>query len=161
MSVPFRLRHPLVVLGVVLSVLAGAATIRAAAAWTAASSPLAVKPPSVEQLQTDLAAEQARSVDLQLQLGQLAAGSRDMVMALETARSRIASDAEEARTLQDSLAAAKDKLTTLERTIQQARAAAAAAVAPAQATTAAAATSTVAAGEDVENDDGEERGDDD
>ncbi len=164
MSVPVRLRHPLVVLGVVFSLLAGAATIRAAAAWTAASSPLAVQPPSVEQLQADLAAEQARSADLQLQLGQLAASSRDLVTALETARSRIATDAEQARALQDSLAAAKDKLATLERTIRQARAAAAAAVAPAPPTaTATPATSIlVATGEDREGEhDDEDWGDDD
>jgi DNA repair exonuclease SbcCD ATPase subunit len=163
MSVPVRLRHPLVVLGVVLSLLAGAATIRAAAAWTAASSPLAVKPPSVEQLQADLAAEQARSADLQLQLGQLVTSSRDLVTALETARSRIATDAEEARTVQESLAAAKDKLATLERTIRQARAAAAATAPPPPTTAATAATSTVGAGEDAyeEHDDGEEWGDDD
>ena len=132
MSIPVRFRHPLVVLGVVLSLLAGAATIRAAAAWTAASSPLAVKPPSVEQIQADLAAEQARSADLEFQLDQLAASSRELASALETARGRIATDAEQAQALQESLAAAKDKLATLERTIGQARAAtAAAAVTPA------------------------------
>lgn len=162
MSVPVRLRHPLVVLGVVLSLLAGAATIRGAAAWTAASSPLAVKPPAVEQLRADLAAEQARSADLQLQLGQLAASSRDLVTALETARTRIAADAEQARALQVSLTAAKDKLATLERTIREARAAAAAAGAPPASTTAPAPATLVAAGDDEDDDeDGEEWGDDD
>jgi DNA repair exonuclease SbcCD ATPase subunit len=164
MSVPVRLRHPLVVLGVVLSLLAGAATIRAAASWTAASSPLTVKPPSVERLQADLAAEQARSADLQLQLDQLAASSRDLVTALETARVRIATDAEQAAALQDSLAAAKEKLATLEQTIRQARAAAVAAVAPAPPTAATAATSTLVAareGGDEPHDGGKEWGDDD
>lgn len=160
MSVPVRLRHPLVILGVVVSLFAGAATIRAAAAWTAASSPLAVEPPSIERLQADLAAEQARSADLQLQLDQLAAGSRDLVTALETARDRIATDAEQAQALQDSLAAAKDKLATLERTIRQARAAAAATVASAPATGSAATSTLVAAGED-DGHEGEEREDDD
>jgi DNA repair exonuclease SbcCD ATPase subunit len=123
MSVPVRLRHPAVLLGVVLALFAGAATIRAAAAWTAASAPLVSKPPSVEILQSALAAEQARSISLQTQLDELTAGSTDLTAALQAARDRIAEDASQAEALQASLAAAKAKLTTLERSIQQAGAA--------------------------------------
>lgn len=134
MSVPIRLRHPLVILGVVLSLLAGAATIRAAAAWTAASSPLVAQPPSVEGLQASVATEQTRSADLQAQLDQLTAGSADLTAALETARDRIAADASQAKELQARLTAAKAKLAALERSIRQAGASAArAATAPAAA----------------------------
>lgn len=123
MSVPVRLRRPAVLLGVVLALFAGAATIRAAAVWTAASSPLVSKPPSVESLEAALAAEQARSLALQAQLDSLAGGSADLTAALQAARDRIAEDASQARTLQKSLEAARTKLTTLERSIRQTRAA--------------------------------------
>ena len=132
MTMPIRLRQPLVILGVLVALVAGASTIRAAAAWTAASSPLATKPPSVESLQASLATERARSAALEAQLDQLTAGTNDLVAALETARDRIATDADNAAELQARLTAAKAKLTALERSIRQARAsAAAAAVQPA------------------------------
>jgi hypothetical protein len=107
MSVNRRLRRPLVVLGVLLSLFLGAASIRAAAAWTAASAPLADRPPSVESLQAELATEQARSRALQTHLDQLNSDSVDLMAALATASDRIAVDASHAKELQDSLAAAK------------------------------------------------------
>lgn len=121
MSVPLSLRRPLVVLGVLLSLLAGMLTIRAAAAWTAASSPLVVRPPSVESLQAALAGEESRSAALQAQLDELTAGSADLAAALEAARDRIASDTAQATELQASLKAATAKLATLEKSIRQAR----------------------------------------
>lgn len=121
MSVPVRLRRPAVMLGVILVLLAGAATIRAAAAWTAASSPLADKPPSVESLQSALAAEQARSLALQAQLDAITTGSTDLAAALQAARDRIAEDASQARSLQADLEAARTRLAALERSIRQAR----------------------------------------
>lgn len=123
MSVAVRLRRPFVILGVVFSLLAGAATIRAAAAWTAASSPLAAKPPAVESLQAALANEQARSAALQVQLDQLAAGSADLTAAIDAARERITADATQAGELQASLQAAKAKLAVLEGSIRRARSA--------------------------------------
>jgi hypothetical protein len=125
MSVNRRLRRPLVVLGVLLSLFLGAASIRAAAAWTAASAPLADRPPSVESLQAELATEQARSRALQTHLDQLNSDSVDLMAALATASDRIAVDASHAKELQDSLAAAKAKLAALEKSIGKARAAAA------------------------------------
>lgn len=126
MSVPTRLRHPIVILGVALSLLAGMATIQAAAAWTAASSPLVDKPPSVEALEASLANEQARSADLLTRLEALTTGSADLAAALETARDQIAADAAHAAELQASLDAAKSRLAALEQSIQQARTAVAA-----------------------------------
>jgi chromosome segregation ATPase len=138
MNVPIRLRRPLVVLGVVLSLFLGAASIRVAAAWTAASAPLADKPPSVESLRADLATEQARSHALLAHLDELSSGSADLSAALAAARDRIDVDALQAKDLQDSLVAAKAKLAALEKSIDNARAAAArsgaAVVAPAPAT---------------------------
>jgi DNA repair exonuclease SbcCD ATPase subunit len=138
MNASARLRRPAVLLGVVLALFAGAATIRAAAEWTAATAPLAAKPPSVDSLQSALTAEQARSIALQAQLDELTAGSSELTSALQAARDRIAEDARQAEALQSTLEAAKAKLKALERSIRQVRAAAPvatttlAAVAPAQ-----------------------------
>jgi DNA repair exonuclease SbcCD ATPase subunit len=110
--------------GVLLSLALGAATIQAAAAWTAAASPLADKPPSVESLRASLEAAQARSSALQRQLDELNSGSAELTAALEAARERIASDATQAQELRSSLKAAKTKLAALERSIQLARSAA-------------------------------------
>jgi chromosome segregation ATPase len=125
MSVNRRLRRPVVVLGVLLSLFLGAASIRAAAAWTAASAPLADRPPSVESLRAELATEQARSRAAQSHLDQLNSDSAALLAALAAARDRIAVDAVQAKELQDSLAAAKAKLAALEMSINKARAAAA------------------------------------
>lgn len=125
MTMPHILRRPLVVLGVALSLFLAVATVRAAAQWTAASAPLAIKPPSIEQLQSDLAAEQARSADLQGRLDGLTGDSANLVAALQAASDRIAADATQAAKLQASLKVAKTKLTALERSIRQAQAAAA------------------------------------
>jgi len=124
MSFPVSLRRPLVVLGVIFSLFAGVATIRAAADWTAASSPLVAKPPSIERLQAALAGEQARSEAFRAQLDELAARSSELTAALAAAQDRIAVDISQARDLQDSLKVAKARLATLERSIRRAQSAA-------------------------------------
>jgi chromosome segregation ATPase len=115
-----RLRHPLVILGVVVSLFVGVATIRAAALWTAASSPLDVKPPSIESLQAALATEQARSAALRVRLDELTSRSTEMVAALETAGERIAADATQAEALRTRLDAAKARLVRLEQSLRRA-----------------------------------------
>jgi septal ring factor EnvC (AmiA/AmiB activator) len=119
MSVQSRFRRPLVILGVLLALLTGAASIRAAAVWTAASAPLAAKPPSIETLADMLATEQARSAALAVQLDELKAGSADLATALEAARDRIASDQAQAQELSASLDAAKKKLAALEASLRR------------------------------------------
>lgn len=121
MSVNRRLRRPLVVLGVLLSLFLGTASIRVAAAWTAASAPLADRPPSVESLRAALATEQTRSHALQSHLDQLNSDSANLLAALAAAGDRIAVDASQAKVLQGSLAAAKARLAALEKSIGKAR----------------------------------------
>jgi chromosome segregation ATPase len=125
MRIPLLFRRSLVVGGVLLSLFLGVATIQAAAAWTAAASPLADKPPSIESLRASLETAQERSAALQSQLDELNAGSTELVTALQAARERIASDATHATELRSSLKAAETKLAALERSIQRARSAAA------------------------------------
>lgn len=124
MKIPLLFRRSLVIAGVLLSLLVGVATIQAAAAWTAATSPLADKPPSIESLRASLETAKERSTVLQSQLDDLSAGSTELTAALEAARVRIASDATQANELRSSLKAAKTKLAALERSIERARSAA-------------------------------------
>jgi chromosome segregation ATPase len=124
MRVKLLFRRTLVVGGVLLSLFLGVATIQAAALWTAAASPLANKPPSIDALRESLVTAQERSVVLQTQLDDLNSGSADLVVALQTARDQIAADAAQAKELRASLKAAKTKLAALEKSIKRARSAA-------------------------------------
>ncbi len=137
MTIPTSVRRSLVALGVVASVTVGVATVEAAATWTAQSAPLSVAPESVESLTSRLAAEEARSADLQAQLDAPHGHAGDLSTALNAATDRIATDAETAQALRDRLTAAKERLAALEKLIAKTRAqarAAAAAPRPAPAT---------------------------
>ena len=85
MKVGSRIRRGLVLVGVVGSLLIGAASIQAAARWTAASAPLAVSPATAESLATRLADEETRSAALQAQLDELRSGMSDLTGALDVA----------------------------------------------------------------------------
>lgn len=137
MTRPPLARRLVVVLGVVACLVAGIATVEAAAAWTAQSAPLQVAPESVESLTSRLAAEEARSATLQAQLDAFRAHATDLGDALQTATDRIAADTATAQELRDRLDAAKTRLAALERVIAKAKAQTAARVtaAPARATT--------------------------
>lgn len=113
-------RRALVLAGVALSLVLGAATIRAAATWASASAPLTDAPPTVAALNDALALEQARSAALREQLDQLVVGSADLSTALAAARDRIAADAGHADELRSALATAKDRLAALEKSIRAA-----------------------------------------
>ena len=113
-------RRTAVVLGVTASLLLGVVSIRAAAAWTAASAPLASVPVSVASLTDELAAEQARSAALQAQLDDLAGRSTELTGALEAAQGRMTTDAATAKDLRARLAAATKKLAALTQSLKQA-----------------------------------------
>jgi septal ring factor EnvC (AmiA/AmiB activator) len=107
-------RRPLVILGVVLTLFAAAATVRAAADWAAASAPLANPPASIGSMQAALEQERARSTALQGQLDSLKASSADLAAALSAATDRLATDATTADGLRQSLTDAQTKLAKLE-----------------------------------------------
>ena len=119
-----RIRRLVTVVGVIAALLLGYGSIRAAAAWTAASAPLTVAPVSVTTLQDRLAVEQARSVDLRLQLQTLNTQSTELTAALEAAQAQITTDTDNATQLAKDLKAAKKKLAKLEASIAKARLAA-------------------------------------
>ena len=119
------LRRLLTTIGVIAALALGFGSIRAAAAWTAASAPLTVAPVTVSAIETKLVTEQARSAALQAQLLALGVRSRELNQALETAQQRIDTDTDHAKDLSKQLKAAKKKLARLEKSIREARAAAA------------------------------------
>ncbi len=123
MTFAIQPRRILTVAGVVLALLLGVATVRAAAAWASSSASLQGSPPPVGALQDALAQEQARSAALQDQLDQLTSGSTDLQSALEAAQTRITTDADQAAQLRAALADAKTRLASLERSIRSASAA--------------------------------------
>ena len=115
------IRRALTIVGVVAVLALGVGSIKAAAAWTAASAPLTVAPVSVSILEDKLAAEHARSDALLTQLAELDARSRDLEAALAAAQGRVVADADHAATLEDQLATAKAKLAKLEKAIAKAK----------------------------------------
>lgn len=121
------LRRAIVVVAVTTALVGGAASIRAAGLWTAASAPLAVAPASLTSINTALAAEQDRSAALEEQLRSISTAAAELQAALTAAQDQVATDATTAETLRADLAAAKKKLATLEASL---RAAARAKVAP-------------------------------
>ena len=119
-----RARRLATVVAVIAALVVGYGSIRAAAAWTAASAPLSVAPVPVAALQDRLVVEQVRSEDLQAQLETLTAQSTEMTAALEAAQSQIATDTDHANALAKELKDAKKKLAKLEASIAKARRAA-------------------------------------
>jgi DNA repair exonuclease SbcCD ATPase subunit len=120
MDLSLALRRILTAIGVTLAMLMAVGTIRAAAAWTAASASLTVAPTSVATLQARLLDEQARSATLQQRLDALTTSSGDLASALEQARARIVADTANAADLSAQLAAAKGRLAKLDAAIARA-----------------------------------------
>lgn len=113
-------RRLLTVAAVIAALVLGFGSIRAAAAWTAASAPLTVAPVSVSTLQARLTDEQSRSAVLQQQLQALESQSTDLASALEAANARIDADASHAKDLAAQLKTAKQRLAKLAATIASA-----------------------------------------
>jgi chromosome segregation ATPase len=122
MTLQLLTRRALVVAGVVVSLVVGAASIQAAAAWTAASAPLNDPPASLASLQASLEQERARSLALEEQLQTLEGASADLAAALDTASGQVELDRATADGLRSSLAAAKQKLARLEAALAKAAA---------------------------------------
>ncbi len=108
-------RRSAVTLGVILSIVLGAFTIRAAAAWTASSAPLPPPALSASAIAAQLQAERARSAALQQQLDALIARSGQLDTALSAAQGRIATDATTADQLRTALAAAQARIAAADR----------------------------------------------
>jgi len=122
-----HVRRPLVVLGVILTLVAAAGTVRAASIWVATTASLASPPTSMTSIEDALTQEQARSADLQQQLDALRSSSGDLSAALVAANQQVTTDQATADSLRSSLKAVQDKLAKAEAALRAAQAAAAAA----------------------------------
>lgn len=112
-----QLRRTLVALGVLASLLVGAASIRAATQLTSTAAPL--QPPvAASSVESELSAAQARSASLQQQLSSLAQQSVQLTDALHQAQDRAHADAATAASLRARLKEAQARLTALSRTTQ-------------------------------------------
>jgi len=116
-------RRAAVTVGVVGSLGLGAATIDAAAHWTAAAAPMQAPSVSAESLASQLASEQVRGTDLESRLQAAISQTSQLQTALDTANARITTDGSTATALRAQIAAAETKLAALNK---QAAAAAAA-----------------------------------
>lgn len=108
------IRRLIVTVGVVASLIAAGATVRAASLWASSKAPLTVAPVSVESVEMALAQEKSRSAVLEDQIASLQASAADLQGALQTAKGRLATDEAAAGELRTSLATAQDKLAKLE-----------------------------------------------
>lgn len=115
-----HVRRPIVVLGVLLTLFAAAATVRAASLWVSSSAALTTPPASISSIEMALAREQSRSAVLQDQLDGMRSSSRDLSVALFQANNQVTADQATAAQLEASLAAAQAKLAKLEAALKAA-----------------------------------------
>jgi len=116
-------RRAAVTVGVVGSLGLGAATIGAAAQWTAAAAPMQAPPVSAESLALQLANEQARGTDLQSRLQAAITQASQVQAALDAANARIATDGGTAKALRAQTVGAEKKLAALNKQVAAAAAA--------------------------------------
>jgi len=114
------LRRTLVTVGVAGSLIVGAVTVQAAAAWTASSAPLTAAPVSTADLITLLTDEQARTAALEQQIADLTARTTGLASALDSASKRVVTDSGTAKVLRAQLAAAQKKLAAVTQALQAA-----------------------------------------
>jgi hypothetical protein len=116
-----RIRRAFVIVGVVICLAVGLGSIQVAAALTAAAAPPPAPPVSLDTLQTALADEQARGLDLQAQLGELNDLTASLSLALADTKNQVSTDGVSAKALSDRLKAAQSKLADLKRLLLQAQ----------------------------------------
>jgi DNA repair exonuclease SbcCD ATPase subunit len=115
-----RLRRTLTLVLAVAALLLGFAAIRAASAWTAEAAPLVVSPMAAADIEAKLAAEQARSLELESQIATMSRQADELTTALRAAQERIVTDGGHADQLAADLAAARERLKKLEAAIKAA-----------------------------------------
>jgi Skp family chaperone for outer membrane proteins len=107
------LRRSLVIVATVASLFGGAVAIRAAAGWTASAAPLTA-PPDPAALVARLRDEKARADAIGQELSQVVSRAAELQDALAAAQAKAATDAKAAAVLAGQLAAAQQRLATLQ-----------------------------------------------
>lgn len=115
-----RIRRTLVIFGVIASLILGVGSIRLAAELTAAAAPPPAPPVSMQALQAQLAAEQARSASLQQQLDDLMGATTQLTTALDSTESVVNADGATAAELRARLKDAQARLKLLTKLLKEA-----------------------------------------
>ena len=87
-----RIRRGLVIAAVAVSLVGGVLSIRVAADLAAAAAPPPAPPVSLQAIQAQLTAEQARALSLQQQLEDLQGVTGELTAALESTESQVTED---------------------------------------------------------------------
>ena len=115
-------RRAAVIVGAIAVIGVAVGTVQLAAEWRAASAPLDAAPVSMSTIEQDYAIENERADDLATQMDGVARQISTLQSALITANGSIAGDTDSATALQDELAAAKTKLTSIQKQLKGAQA---------------------------------------
>jgi chromosome segregation ATPase len=116
------IRRAAVIAGTIAVIGVAVGTVQVAADWRAASAPLDTAPVSMSSIEQDYAIENERAEDLAGQMDGVAKQISTLQSALITANGSIAGDTANAEGLQDQLAVAKTKLTTIQKQLKAAQA---------------------------------------
>jgi septal ring factor EnvC (AmiA/AmiB activator) len=114
-------RRAAVVVGTIAVIGVAAGTVRVAADWRSASAPLDAAPVSMATINDAAAVEQGRAADITAQMDGVAQQVSSLQAALITASGGVTSDTTNAQGLQDQLAAAKAKLTSVQKQLKAAQ----------------------------------------
>jgi hypothetical protein len=118
-----RLGRRIVVLAATVAVIGVAVgVVQVAAQWRAEAAPLDTAPVGMSEISDDFAIEAERAADLAVQMDGVAGQIAGLQAALITANGSIDDDTQAATELQGQLAAAKVKLTVLEKQLKAAQA---------------------------------------
>lgn len=99
----------------------GAFTVQLASEWRAAEAPLDTSPVSLSAISDQYAIESERAAALETEIGGVATQVSDLRAALIAATDSLDGDADSAEMLRDQLAAAKDKLTSMQKQLKAAQ----------------------------------------
>ena len=117
-----RIRRGLVIAAVAVSLVGGVLSIRVAADLAAAAAPPPAPPVSLQAIQAQLTAEQARALSLQQQLEDLQGVTGELTAALESTESQVTEDGSAAKELRSRLKAAEARLAVVTKLLKEAAA---------------------------------------
>ncbi len=117
-----RLSRRVIVLAATVAVIGvGVGVVQVSAQWRAEAAPLDTAPASMTEISDDYAIETERAADLATQMDGVAGQISGLQAALITANGSVDDDTQAATELQGQLAAAKVKLTVLEKQLKVAQ----------------------------------------
>lgn len=114
-------RRAAVIAGTIAVIGVAVGTVQVAADWRAAAAPLDSAPVGLTSIEQDYAVERERADDLAAQMDGVAGQISTLQAALITANGSVAGDTEAATDLQEQLAAAKAKLTSIQKQLRGAQ----------------------------------------